>query len=78
MNAPAYTTALTIKRIGKNTYIVPPYTKETLTRKQLTRLLIKRIGLAPEELALAYVEFHLDPDKTEAHFGMQGSFLYAK
>ena len=70
-------TALLIRR-NKDKYTIDPCEEETLTRKQLTHFLYRLMGIQPEEMAFMFVEFTERPDKTEAHFGIRGMFLFAK
>ena len=73
---------LIIKKRG-NKWIVDPIDDEPLTRYELNRLLMysHRSGgfqIRIEEVAMMYEEFRRNPNFTEAHFGIDGYFLFAK
>ena len=67
---------LIIKRKG-NHFFISPVEDEALSRRLLNLILYKS-GISIEELAFMHEVFKQNPTYTEAHFGVNGYFLFAK
>lgn len=47
-----------------------------VSRRELTRLMVRWLNIPEHELALAYTEWHFRPETTRAEFGIDGHFLF--
>lgn len=66
-----------ITRHGSTEFIVDNIDDMPVSAKQLLKLLT-RLGYKSREVHLMLEEFKANPRFTEAHFGMNGLFLYCK
>lgn len=71
---------LSVRKIGRLFYVegVEESKEDGLTKRQLYILLHKLIGTHAEEIAFMLLEFKDNPEFSQAFFGINGFFLYAK
>ena len=64
----------------KDNFFIKPYldNDSVMNRRELNVILHKAAGITIEELAMMHEEFRLKPNTREAHFGIEGRFMYVK